>query len=728
MAVKLYISITEKSTNIANNTSSVTVQVNAQWSGGSFNQLQKPGWVKIDGTTYEFTSSFNENRSTSGYKTLYTKTLNIPHNSDGTKTVSVSASYTTGVSSGTITAAATKALTKIARKSTLTVKGTTAELKAVQTLTVTMQNSDFTHTITAKCGTASTTICAKSSSTSMLFTPPIAWASQNTTGTSVSVTYTITTYNDSTSLGSNTYTKTYSMPSEVAPSCSVSVSDPTGYSSTYGGYIKGLSKFKVTVTPNLSHGSPIASYSTTVNGATYTTQSFTTDVLKTSGTLTINATVKDKRGRSGTNTPVNITVLNYAAPKISAMSVYRSDSSGTASSTGAYLCVKFSAAVTSLNSKNTATYVVKYKKSSDTSYTSVTLSSFANKYSVSNGTYVFAASTDASYNVTLSVADKFYNGNSATTKAAVGPSISKLWSILKGGKGMAIGKVAELAGYLDIAFNTRIRGDVFLDHTEGLYTYSSDGRQMELARIFSNDNIVFGAGSRTHSLGGTYVYGNNVSLVSNDVVNISGTRMDVSAPLRLTTTTDASGTGNNNPALSIGSVTGAHLELDGNEIMAKASGTTTGTLYINSDGGNIKLNDNKAGSTFVRGCRIAENWVLWSSGGSYMSASQTATLSEAISAQANGIVLVWSHYTDGASDNSQFHTIFVPKQFVSLQSGKGLSMRLSTATGNTFAFKYLYISDTKITGYEKNNISAYTTNSGIKTTPTAFVLRYVIGV
>ncbi len=63
----------------------------------------------------------------------------------------------------------------------------------------------------------------------------------------------------------------------------------------------------------------------------------------------------------------------------------------------------------------------------------------------------------------------------------------------------------------------------------------------------------------------------------------------VTGPLNLTTTTDASGTGTTQPALRIGALTGAHLEFDGNEIMAKATGNTVGTLTINSDGGLVQI-------------------------------------------------------------------------------------------------------------------------------------------
>ena len=62
-------------------------------------------------------------------------------------------------------------------------------------------------------------------------------------------------------------------------------------------------------------------------------------------------------------------------------------------------------------------------------------------------------------------------------------------------------------------------------------------------------------------------------------------------------TTDTSGTTNNKPALIIGGTdTTAHIEIDNNEIQAKASGTTTGTLGINIDGGNVSIGNDAANS------------------------------------------------------------------------------------------------------------------------------------
>lgn len=76
----------------------------------------------------------------------------------------------------------------------------------------------------------------------------------------------------------------------------------------------------------------------------------------------------------------------------------------------------------------------------------------------------------------------------------------------------------------------------------------------------------------------------------------------VTGTLVLSKTIDLSGTENKSPALIVGgAATAAHMELDNNEIQAKANGTTVANLYINPDGGDIYLGDS-ANSCYIR-CR-----------------------------------------------------------------------------------------------------------------------------
>ena len=93
-------------------------------------------------------------------------------------------------------------------------------------------------------------------------------------------------------------------------------------------------------------------------------------------------------------------------------------------------------------------------------------------------------------------------------------------------------------------------------------------------------------------------------------INANGT-------LYLTKATDLSGTANNHPALIVGGTdTAAHLELDVNEIHAKASGTTVAPLYLNSEGGNTYLSGENTYSdgtylyVFIYAPNYNDNWYV----------------------------------------------------------------------------------------------------------------------
>ena len=491
MGISISISLTQTSQSVSGNCSYVSATVKYSKTSTTWNGNGAPLTIVVNGSTaWSGDVTFPQGTTSGTLKTV--TSIKIPHNNDGTKTVSASATLVSGTNSGTVKASTSKALTRIPRKSTLSVSNGT--LNTGQTLTVTRQATSFTHTITAKCGSASTTICTKSTSESMSFTPPLSWASQNTTGTSLTVTYTITTYTGDTSLGSNSYTKTCSIPSSVKPSVSISVSDAMGYSGTYGGWVQGKSKIAVSLTDSGSYGSTIKSRSTTADGSKYTSASFTTGAIKSSGTLTISATVTDSRGRTATDSE-SITVLSYSSPIISAISATRCNSDGSSNSSGAYIKATFSGKVTALDNNNNAVYSLKYKKSVDTEYTSVTLSDYANVYTVTNGTYVFEAETTSSYEVVITATDNF----SSASKTTSGSSIKKIWSIWKNKFSIAFGKVAEEENLFDVNLKSRFRKGIYL----------MDSANTEYAGIYDNGtNLWIGANqgdNGAHHTGSTYI-------------------------------------------------------------------------------------------------------------------------------------------------------------------------------------------------------------------------------
>lgn len=690
MAVSISISITQNSQSVANNTSNVTVKVNAAWTGGSYNLVQKSGWLKIDGTKYDFTSNFNTGGTTTGSKTLFTKTLDISHATNGTKTLACSASYTSGVSSGTVTASASKTLTTIPRKSTFSVSNGT--LGTAQTISVTRQASSFTHTITYSCGSASGTICTKSSSTSISWTPPLSLSSQNTTGLTVSITLTITTYSGSTNIGSNTKTISCAIPSSVAPSCTLTVTDPTGYSDKYGSFVKGLSKFKIAVSATTSYNSAIASYRTTANGATYTASSFTTGLLTSSGSLKVSATVTDKRGRKG-NASKTLTVLNYSVPAIAKLTVLRCNEDGTANDQGEYVQVTYSANVTSLNNKNDANYLLRYKRASDDIYTEVGLDEYSGAYAVVDGTYIFQADSSSSYNVEFAVTDN-HNTTTRTTTASTAFTLMH-WNA--SGTGIGIGKLAEEEDLFDIGLATRFNQPVC-------------GNVFGLNKL---PQIPAGSDLNSYMETGCWaVYSNaDAATVANIPVTRAG-RLEVSST-----------TGEGIRVTQWSYLRQRYIPYNkDNAVWERDITRSADNIWTYSEWWRSSLTPDVSEAVYH------EQKCLWGgdlTSGMYMTEGHTIKLSEAVSAQPHGIVLVFSAYNGTEDTNYSWQSFFVPKQLVAL-STSGHTFTLGRGRFTYTGTKYLYINDTSISGHADNDATG--ASNGITYANNKFVLRYVIGV
>ena len=125
---------------------------------------------------------------------------------------------------------------------------------------------------------------------------------------------------------------------------------------------------------------------------------------------------------------------------------------------------------------------------------------------------------------------------------------------------------------------------------------------------------------------------------------------------------------------------------------------------------------------------LTDNQVLWGPGYYYMTANHTINLSQKVSEQKNGIVLVWQAYVDGQPQFYDFNYTFVPKHHTLVFPGRGISCFLSNSTGVKIGTKYVYVHDDRIEGNNVNDDGATNRGSGITTTNNYWVLTYVIGV
>ncbi len=117
--------VTENSTSIANNTSSVTVTAyigRISTSGSYMTGASISCNVGITGCsnqTISYNNSGTVNISAGGWLNIGSKTFTVPHDSNGSKTVTISASFTNNVSPSSGSASDSMPLTKIARYSVI---------------------------------------------------------------------------------------------------------------------------------------------------------------------------------------------------------------------------------------------------------------------------------------------------------------------------------------------------------------------------------------------------------------------------------------------------------------------------------------------------------------------------------------------------------------------------------------------------------------------------------
>ena len=442
--------------NIANNTSKITcvmylVQASS-WSLGI--GTRDDNAITINGTKYTWSSPAISN---SGGKTTKLATVtsgNITHNADGTKSVTISAVFElnatiSGTYRDTITASATVTLNTIPRATQPTLSASSADMGATVTVSMPRASSNFTHDLAYKLGSGSYVSVATGRGTSYSWTVPDV-ASQLPNATSGKLTLRCITKNGSTTVGTKYAYLTAKVPSSVVPPTpTLAIEEGTaGLAAQFGAYIQGKSTLKVSVAASGVKGSSITAYQTTLLGKTYTGSSWTSPVLTGAGTVSLVTKVKDSRGRWSAARTTNITVLGYSTPQINTLLARRVDASGNADEQGEYIAIQYKYSVTSLNSKNTASMVMEYKKTSEDTWTRLLTGTALSANTTAKPTTT-TFPTDFQYDVRISVSDWFGSTRYYTTTL---PSGAVILDLLANGKGIAFGKVAEEEG-IDFGWN-----------------------------------------------------------------------------------------------------------------------------------------------------------------------------------------------------------------------------------------------------------------------------------
>jgi len=460
-----------ESYSISTNKSTVKITaVELRKQGNSINWGSLPffGDIKVNGTTLismNGGSSVRVSLSGDGYCSVAipsSGSVDVSHNSDGTGAFTMQlvgifsyggddyfcALYQGSPSQPFGVAGTSKSVSLTTRPRASSVSVSNGYFGSNVPITISRHASSFTHTVKVSCAGYTETLMTRGSTyPTVNWTPAVAtYAPRITTTMSATATVTCETYSGTTLVGAATATCTLTFrAADVAPAVSIATTDPQGYLSTFGRYVKSKSKIRVTLSNTLQYGATLSLTQITANGATYNSSPATTDVIASASNTSVTAKITDSRGQTATAS-VTIAIYDYTSPQINSFSVHRCNSDGTLNNSGAYMRVDYNVTITALGGHNNRYLKVRYKKRSASSYTeaSITMSSFSQSGEVHNIT----ADVNSTYDVQLVLTDYF---GSATYTVVLPTGLTRVNFAAGEGGGIGIGKVSEANHVLDFS-------------------------------------------------------------------------------------------------------------------------------------------------------------------------------------------------------------------------------------------------------------------------------------
>lgn len=406
--------------------------------------------VWIDGSCV---AAANTTIGGSGWKTIASGWKTVKHNNDGKKTIAFSFSLNLAITwdgtwIGTLSNNGSTALTNIPRSSTATVTGT-LELGNELTINVSRAVNTFIHNIYVSWGSQiQNERILTGIATSGKWIIPKDYANYIPNGAEGTLFITCETYNGSTRIGDKTTSVAIKVPDtdEFKPTInSVTIAENSGsrVSKSWGIYVQNASQIDFDITAAGTYSSTIKSYSVAVNGTTYNAKTFTTDLLKTSGTNSAIVTVTDSRNRSKSYTKT-FDVVAYNGPIIDTFNVNRCDEDGVYNIEGDYVKIDIAAIVPRLNDKNNYSYFLKKKKSEDdeSEYQVIETTLTETKDDVNinlSKSLVVECNGDDAYDFIFMLVDSIYTSNQPRRVDMA----FQLFNFNKSGKGLAIGTISK---------------------------------------------------------------------------------------------------------------------------------------------------------------------------------------------------------------------------------------------------------------------------------------------
>lgn len=455
--------ITENSTSVSGNTSSVSWELRL-YSGGWNFSAYSIGWsVSLAGNVVSSRARGDAPQRTLGknsYIVIASGTNSIEH-VGGNNKMSVSASIAmekVSYTPGNLSLSGSMTLTPIARASTITsaenislgsavnIKWTPADksYKFRLYFTIGDYNSGWQPYITPGSTEAQTYTG---------FTVPLSVANQIENATYGTMTAHLATYNAAGTQIGSTQTKDFrvNVPADLKPTVDSFEATVSNSVPELGNRaVQGVSAIAWSSSASGAEGSTIVSRKFTLGSVTGDGASGSKTIDLPAGSYVPKLTVTDSRGRSAESSLPTITVYGYAKPTMAAPSVQRCAEDGTIDEGGTYASAYALAECSDVDGLNSVTLYYRKKTvgGSYGGYTELT----NGQHNVLGG---FAG--DTSYVVELSALDTA--GNRSAVEIDV-PTAAAAFHLREGGRGAAFGKYAERDNLLECDWDAKFNGEV----------------------------------------------------------------------------------------------------------------------------------------------------------------------------------------------------------------------------------------------------------------------------
>lgn len=594
--LNLYV-VWSSTTNVSANTSTVTADVYMRSYTISGKALAD-SYIAINGNKKSFAGISLSKTSNSLTDTkIASHTATISHNTDGKKSVTITANLEfNGTVSGKylsdITASKTVALDTIPRSSTFSVPSSVNTGSALA-VAITPSSSTFRHKFQFVVNgvTKHTSDYIAVGVKSYSYTIPHSWLPKTATQ---EITLNCYTYPESgdTAIASTPKTFTANVPANIKPT--ISKVATTLVNGLNGKYVQGKSQITLTVTASPGNDSSITSYDFTganINGSSSsysgTSNTKTSSVIQSIDAVTYSVVAWDARGRYSDPYKINIDVQKYAAPKIVSISAQRCLKDGTVDGNGTYAKVVVEYSYESVDGANTKQITLYNNILNSSKSVDATLTLVSDNTSLKQCTYIYGGNFEIaqSYEIKAIITDH-YNMGAAISKSIVLETAQRTINIARYGNGVAVGGLSTVtkasdAGKFESNWDTQINGKLAVTNnitTNGNFgctnPYGGGNFAMYCQWADGSNHDILVRGTDGLSMGLGWTGGDNYETS----LDIRPKKVKIRGTTHFQCTNDAATNAQNDVPVRIGNANGTHIDMDGNEIIAKDSPTTLGNL------------------------------------------------------------------------------------------------------------------------------------------------------